>query len=238
MRCALVVFPGSNCDRDCEHVLTYVLGAQVLRVWHTHTQLPAQVDCVILPGGFSHGDHLRAGAIASTSPIMRSVREFAARGGKVLGICNGFQILLEAGMLPGALLTNASGRFVCRQTRVLCARSHTPFTAGLEGQILTLPIAHAQGNYFIDAAGLKTLQREGQVVMHYTSECSELSDESNPNGSLMGIAAVCNARGNVMGMMPHPERACEVILGSEDGQAILRNALTASVQAQQGDERE
>jgi phosphoribosylformylglycinamidine synthase len=209
-RYAIVVFPGSNCDRDAMHMATDVLHAEARFVWHKETALPP-ADVVVLPGGFSYGDYLRCGAMAKLSPIMDEVRRFAARGGPVIGICNGFQVLTEAGMLPGALLRNASLKFACREVRLAVEDTRTPFTRALsKGDALRMPVAHGEGNYFIDDEGLRRLEGEGQVVFRY-------ADGTNPNGSLKDIAGVCNEARNVVGLMPHPERACEGVLGSADG---------------------
>lgn len=221
MKFAVVVFPGSNCDRDCEHVLSNVVGASVVTAWHGDRDLPA-VDCVVLPGGFSYGDYLRAGAIAKISPIMESVAAFARRGGAVIGICNGFQVLLECGLLPGAMHRNRSLRFICKDTFVRCASSRTPFTSQLSpGDVLRLPIAHAEGNYFIAETELKSLQDNEQIIFQYASQSGEVGAEHNPNGSVYNIAGVCNTEGNVLGMMPHPERAAESILGNRDGLSLF-----------------
>lgn len=227
MKAAVVVFPGSNCDRDCEHVLADVIGATVRMVWHRDAELPA-VDLVVIPGGFSYGDYLRTGALAACSPIMDAVRRHAARGGLTLGICNGFQILVEAGLLPGALLRNTSLKFLCRTVGVRVERTDTPFTARYAtGQLLRLPIAHADGSYWADHDTLARLRDRGQVVFRY----APLEDGvANPNGSIDAIAGVCNDARNVLGMMPHPERASEPALGSSDGRALFESALGALCQ--------
>lgn len=216
MRIGVVVFPGSNCDRDCAHVFERVLELPVRMIWHEERELGG-VDAVILPGGFSFGDHLRTGAIARVSPVMAAVAAFAARGGPVVGICNGFQILLEAGLLPGAMLRNRSLRFVCRAVGLRCVSGRTPLTRGLDGARLTLPIAHAEGFYYIDDDGLKALQDHEQIVLRYVDDEGEPTYEANPNGSVFNIAGVCDRAGNVIGLMPHPERACEAALGNVDG---------------------
>ncbi len=228
MKAAVVVFPGSNCDRDCAFALERV-GVKPVLIWHRDTDLKG-ADAVFLPGGFSYGDYLRTGAIARFSPIMTEVIRFAKEGGAVLGICNGFQILLEAGLLPGAMLRNRSLRFICRPVRVRVERVDTPFTAACDpGQVLILPIAHGEGNYFADPDTLRTLQERGQIVMRYCREdgtqAEEYSDLYNPNGSIAGIAAICNETRNVVGMMPHPERAADPLLGLTDGLCILRSML-------------
>jgi phosphoribosylformylglycinamidine synthase subunit PurQ / glutaminase len=221
MKFAVVVFPGSNCDRDCEHVITHVVGATAVRAWHGDAELPA-VDCVVLPGGFSYGDYLRTGAVAKNSPIMASVAKFAERGGPVMGICNGFQVLLECGLLPGAMLRNRSLRFICKDTYLRCGSKRSPFTSHLAvGEILRMPIAHAEGNYYIDEEGLKSLQDHDQIAFQYAGPEGRLADEYNPNGSVGHIAGITNVAGNVLGMMPHPERACETILGNTDGLSLF-----------------
>jgi phosphoribosylformylglycinamidine synthase subunit PurQ / glutaminase len=210
-RVAIVLFPGSNCERDCERALA-ALGARTTIVWHEDTDLP-DVDAVVLPGGFAHGDYLRTGALARFSPIMGSVRSHAARGGLVLGICNGFQILCEAGMLPGALRRNAGLKFLCRWVQVRVETSATPFTTrAVPGAVLRIPINHFEGNWYCGADELELLRANGQIVLRYVD---------NPNGSLDGVAGVTNAAGNVLGLMPHPERACEGLLGSTDGAVLL-----------------
>jgi phosphoribosylformylglycinamidine synthase len=224
-RVGVVVFPGSNCDRDVEHVCRAVLGATTRWLWHKDRDL-AGVEAVVLPGGFSYGDYLRTGAIARLSPIVEEVRAFADRGGPVLGICNGFQILCEAGMLPGALLRNRSLQFVCDRIHLRFEGPQTPFTRGLRrGQLLRLPIAHGEGNYFADTETLRRLEGEGQVVFRYCDTRGEVTDAANPNGSLRGIAGICNARGNVLGLMPHPERSSEPELGGADGRALFESLL-------------
>lgn len=224
MKAAVVVFPGSNCDRDCEHVLAHVIGASVRMAWHRDADLPP-VDLVVLPGGFSYGDYLRTGALAACSPIMEAVRRHAQRGGLVLGICNGFQILVEAGLLPGALLRNGSLKFICRTVGVRVERVDTPFTARYAaGQVLRLPIAHADGAYWADPGTLGRLKDGGQIVFRYAPLDG---GDANPNGSVDAIAGVCNDARNVLGMMPHPERAAESELGSRDGRALFESALNA-----------
>jgi phosphoribosylformylglycinamidine synthase I len=227
MRAGVVVFPGSNCDRDCLHVLRDVLGQDAVTVWHEERRLE-DLDAVILPGGFAYGDYLRAGAVAATSPVMGAVRAFAAAGRPVLGICNGFQVLLEAGLLPGAMLRNRRQRFVCRPVHVRVESARTPFTRGLRvGEVLRLPIAHGEGNYYAPPSLLAALQDGGQVVFRYCDAEGRVTPEANPNGSLDNIAGVCSPRGNVLGLMPHPERAAEGLLGSTDGRAIFASLLAA-----------
>ncbi len=227
MNIGVIVFPGSNCDHDCEHVFRDVLGQSVRMVWHKETSL-AGLDGVILPGGFSYGDYLRTGAIARFSPVMGAVREFAKSGGLVLGICNGFQILLEAGLLPGAMLRNRSLHFICRDVYIKVENAATPFTGScVSGQVLKIPIAHADGNYYTDPVTLAGLQANAQVVFRYCAPDGRVTPEANPNGSLDNVAGIRNAEGNVLGMMPHPERASEGVLGNEDGRLILRSMVDA-----------
>jgi phosphoribosylformylglycinamidine synthase len=231
MRFTVLVFPGSNCDHDCEHALRDVLKQRVEMVWHKDTDLKGP-DCVVVPGGFSYGDYLRCGAIARFSPVMRSVIDHARRGGLVIGICNGFQILCEAHLLPGALLRNRSLLFSCRETWLRVENASTPFTnRARKGQVLKIPIAHGEGNYFVDPEGLKALDAEGRVLVRYCDPAGNVTPESNPNGSLGNIAGVCNERFNVFGLMPHPERAAESALDSTDGLFILGSILEAGVRA-------
>lgn len=223
MKFGVVVFPGSNCDHDAYHVISKHVGQPVDFIWHRDTDL-SSYDAVIIPGGFSYGDYLRAGALARFSPVMTSVKQFVARGGFVLGICNGFQILTEAGLLPGALIRNRDLHFVCEHVNVRIESADTPFTNQLkQGQVLQLPIAHAEGNYVCDDATLKELQSENRIILRYTDESGRTTDESNPNGSRDNIAGICNRERNVLGLMPHPERACEDLLGSSDGRDIFRS---------------
>ena len=221
MKIGIVIFPGSNCDHDCEHVLKDVLGQNVQMIWHKETSL-AGLDAVVLPGGFSYGDYLRTGAIARFSPVMGAVKEFAVKGGLVLGICNGFQILLEAGLLPGAMLRNRSLSFICKEVHVSVENAATAFTGRCEpGQVLKIPIAHADGNYYTDDVTLSQLKATAQVVFRYCTPDGEVTPEANPNGSRDNIAGIINAKGNVLGMMPHPERCAEDVLGNDDGRLIL-----------------
>jgi len=225
MKSAVVVFPGSNCDQDMLDALQ-LLGHRVEFVWHKEGDL-AEYDFVALPGGFSYGDYLRAGAVARFSPIMAAVVRHARKGKPLLGVCNGFQILTEAGLLPGALLRNEKLRFICRYIHVRTENNKTIFTGHLKkNQVLRLPIAHGEGNYFIGSDGLKALEDNNQIVFRYSSETGEITSRANPNGSIAGIAGIINRKGNVLGMMPHPERAVETILGSEDGRNIFAS-LTA-----------
>lgn len=229
-RIAVVTFPGSNCDADALHALGVVMGADALGAWHKDADLPERVDAVLLPGGFAHGDYLRAGAIARFSPIMPAVERFAKRGGPVLGVCNGFQVLLEAGLLPGAMLRNRQLRFVCDDVWVRVERTDTPWTrAARDGQRLRLPVKHGEGNYFADERLLARLEGEGQVVFRYVDEAGRPTEAANPNGSIANIAGVSNPARNVVGLMPHPENACEPILGSEDGRVLFESLLGARV---------
>jgi phosphoribosylformylglycinamidine synthase len=229
MKIGVVVFPGSNCDHDTYHVVKHVCGQEALFVWHKDADL-AGLDAVILPGGFSYGDYLRTGAIARFAPVMRSVAEFAKRGGPVLGICNGFQILQEAGLLPGAMLRNAPVKFLSQPVHVRVERSDTGATAGLgAGEVLTMPIAHGDGNFYLPEAELDLLEGEGRVVFRYTTRDGRLDPAANPNGSARAIAGVCNEGRNVVGLMPHPERASEKELGSADGRRLLEALLRAAV---------
>jgi phosphoribosylformylglycinamidine synthase len=227
MRFGIVVFPGTNCDRDCWHVVKAVLNCDVDFVWHEERDV-SRFDCIILPGGFSYGDYLRVGAIARFSPVMESVRDFAEKGGLVIGICNGFQILVEAGLLPGALVRNKTIHFICKFVNLRVENANTPFTNQCEvGQVLRIPIAHNDGRYFCDKETLRRLERNGQIVFRYCTPDGEVTEEANPNGSVGNIAGIVNEKGNVLGMMPHPERASERLLGSEDGLFIWRSILSA-----------
>lgn len=216
MKFGVVVFPGSNCDHDMINALQNDLQQEVIEVWHKSSDLSmfAKSDCIVLPGGFSFGDYLRCGSIARFSPVMQSVIEFAAKGGKVLGICNGFQILCESGLLPGVLLQNANTKFVCKNVFL---RSETDTKT-----VYKIPIAHGEGRFFIPSDGLKALEQNGQVLYRYCNEFGDIHDDFVPNGSINGIAGICNKERNVIGMMPHPERACSDILGNTDGKRILK----------------
>jgi phosphoribosylformylglycinamidine synthase subunit PurQ / glutaminase len=230
LKFGVIVFPGSNCDHDAYHVISKHVGQPVDFIWHRDTDLRAY-DALIIPGGFSYGDYLRAGALARFSPVMNSVKEFAARGRFVLGICNGFQILCEAGLLPGALIRNRDLHFICAHVNVRVETSDTPFTNELsEGTVLSIPIAHAEGNYVCDDATLDELHGEDRVIFRYCDEHGQMTDDANPNGSRDNIAGICNAGRNVVGLMPHPERACEDLLGSTDGRDIFRS-LAATLAA-------
>jgi phosphoribosylformylglycinamidine synthase len=230
MKFGVIVFPGSNCDHDAYHVISKHVGQPVSFIWHRETDL-AEYDALIIPGGFSYGDYLRAGALASFSPVMSSVREFAARGGLVLGICNGFQILCESGLLPGALIRNRDLHFVCEHVRVRVESADTPFTNELKrGQILSMPVAHAEGNYVCDDETLQELQREDRIIFRYCDSTGRATPEVNPNGARDNIAGICNRERNVVGLMPHPERACEDLLGSADGRGLF-HSLAATLAA-------
>jgi phosphoribosylformylglycinamidine synthase subunit PurQ / glutaminase len=225
MKFAVVVFPGSNSDHDAYYAARHVLGQEAAFVWHKDTSLQG-ADAVILPGGFAHGDYLRTGAIARFSPIMREVKRFAEAGGPVLGICNGFQVLLEAGLLPGAMLRNRSVKFQCEHVIVKVEQTDTPFTSACRpGQLLRIPIAHGEGNYYAEPDVVERLEQNGQVVFRYATAEGVATPEANPNGSVNNIAGLCNERRNVVGLMPHPERASELAVGSADGLVILESAV-------------
>jgi phosphoribosylformylglycinamidine synthase subunit PurQ / glutaminase len=221
----VVVFPGSNCDRDAHDAVTHVLGQRAEYLWHKDTSLRGS-DVLILPGGFAHGDYLRTGAIARFSPIMTAVTAFAAAGGPVLGICNGFQVLLEAGLLPGAMLRNRGLKFICDDVFLRVEQTDTPFTtAAARGQILKVPINHGEGNYYAEPALLARLEADRRIIFRYCSSLGEVTDSANPNGSANAIAGICSEQRNVVGMMPHPERACEGVLGSEDGLVLFESVV-------------
>ncbi|MDA0738995.1 MAG: phosphoribosylformylglycinamidine synthase subunit PurQ [Nitrospirae bacterium] len=227
MNFGVLVFPGSNCDHDCAHAVAEGLGQHVREIWHQETSLEG-VDAVIVPGGFSYGDYLRTGAIAQFSPIMEALKEFAAKGGLVLGICNGFQILLEVGLLPGVMMRNRDLSFICEDVYVKVENAATPFTNACEsGQILKLPIAHAEGNYYTDPITLSSLQANAQVVFRYCDSDGQVITEVNPNGSLDNIAGIRNAAGNVFGLMPHPERCAESVFGNQDGLLVFQSMVNA-----------
>jgi phosphoribosylformylglycinamidine synthase subunit PurQ / glutaminase len=233
MKFGVVQFPGSNCDDDAYHAIGSIIGQPVEFIWHQSEKVSG-FDAIILPGGFAFGDYLRTGAIARFSPVMKAVERFARSGGLVLGICNGFQILLEAGLLPGAMTRNKDLRFLCRQVHIRVENTDTPFTcAARSGQILEMPIAHMEGNYFCDPATLAELERNKQIVFRYVApdgrDADENDREANPNGSLRAIAGICNSERNVAGLMPHPERAVETPLGSADGLVIFRSMVATLV---------
>lgn len=226
MKFGVIQFPGSNCDQDAYFAALNVLKQPVDYIWHQSASVDGY-DCIIVPGGFSYGDYLRCGAVASQSPVMTAVKKFAGAGGLVIGICNGFQILCESGLLPGALVPNTGLRFVCKYVNLKVENSETRFTSqGRASQILRVPIAHGEGNYYCDPDTLHTLKDNNQIILRYCSPTGELENAWNPNGSLEHIAGITNREGNVAGMMPHPERACEPALGSEDGLVILKSLLT------------
>ncbi len=230
MKCGVVIFPGSNCDHDVYHVLKHVLGQETLFLWHGDADLKG-CELVVLPGGFAYGDYLRAGAMAAVSPVMAAVREHAAAGGLVLGICNGFQVLLESGLLPGAMRSNQGLRFLCHDICLRVERNDLPFTRGFErGQVLRMPIAHAEGNYADSAAALDRLEAAARVVFRYVDPLGEPTAAANPNGSARAIAGISNPEGNVLGMMPHPERCAEEILGNTDGYPVFAAAVAAVAQ--------
>jgi len=221
----VVVFPGSNCDHDCYYAAGF-LGEDVEYIWHGATNLE-NFDCLILPGGFSYGDYLRTGAIARFSPVMQAVNDFAERGGLVIGICNGFQILLEAGLLPGAMLKNKGLKFICRYVNLRVEHDKTPFTNAIpEGSVLRIPIAHNEGNYFADEKTLAELKSGHRIVLRYCDENGNVTEGANPNGAIDNIAGIVNEEGNVFGLMPHPERAVEDLLGSTDGRLIFKSIIS------------
>jgi phosphoribosylformylglycinamidine synthase len=231
MRFGIVVIPGSNCDEDAYHAAKDLFGQDAEYLWHKDTDLE-DADVVILPGGFAHGDYLRTGAMARFSPIMKEVAAFADRGGPVLGICNGFQILLEAGLLPGAMLRNRSLKYQCEHVHLRVEQTDTPCTvAARVGQVLRIPIGHGEGNYFAPPDVLETLEANRQVILRYTDPEGRLDEAWNPNGSVNAIAGLCNQRRNVVGMMPHPERACEVLLGGVDGRLIFESVMSGLARA-------
>ena len=223
MKFGVIVFPGSNCDHDAYHVISKHVGQPVDFIWHRETNLRGY-DAVIVPGGFSYGDYLRAGALAHFSPVMNSVKEFAAKGGLVLGICNGFQILCESNLLPGALIRNRGLHFICDHVYIKTINNDTPFTNELEaGSVLRIPIAHAEGNYVCDDETLDELKTDNRIIFQYCNADGNITDDANPNGARENIAGICNREKNVLGMMPHPERACEDLLGSSDGGEVFRS---------------
>jgi phosphoribosylformylglycinamidine synthase len=225
LRFGIVIFPGSNCDTDAWHAVHDQMGQEAGYIWHEDTHLTGY-DCVVLPGGFSYGDYLRTGAVARFSPVMNAVTDFAAKGGLVLGICNGFQILLEAGMLPGAMMRNVGQKFVCKYVNLRVETTSTPYSRAMQkGAVLRIPIAHGEGNYYCDAATLEELKRHDQIVFRYCDAGGQITREANPNGSLENIAGICNRERNVLGMMPHPERCSDPLLGSADGRLVWESLL-------------
>lgn len=230
MKFGVVVFPGTWSDCDFHHVVSEVLHQPVKYIWHREREL-GDVDCVILPGGFSYGDYLRAGAVAGRSPVIDAIRDFAAKGGLVLGSCNGFQILCEAGMLPGALMRNECLQYRCQSTHLVVDNVETPFTRGLRpGQVLTMPISHGEGKYHADSPTLALLRARNQIVFRYATADGQVTKAANPNGSLENIAGLVNEAGNVLGMMPHPERAAEAVVGGTDGLLLFQSLLGSLVE--------
>lgn len=222
----VVVFPGSNCDHDCYHVLKHHFRKSCDYIWHQEKELN-NFDCIVIPGGFSYGDYLRTGSIARSSPVMKSVKRFASSGKPVIGICNGFQILVESGLLPGAFLYNSSLKFVCKWTNLLVENTDTPFTHNLKlGDIIRIPVANGEGNFFTTKKNLKELEKNSNIVFRYCDSEGNLTDDSNPNGSISNIAAICNRKRNVLGMMPHPERCCDNTLGGSDGEQIFESVIS------------
>ncbi len=225
MRSAVISFPGSNCERDALTVMQ-VQGMNPAMVWHADSSLPQGLDLIVLPGGFSYGDYLRCGAMAARSPIMQAVAEFAMRGGFVLGICNGFQILCEAGMLPGTLMHNEHLKFNCKNVHLKVENNQSAFTDGYAARaVITLPVAHHEGNYFADKETLGTLEKEGQIVFRYCRDDGMVADDANPNGAARGIAGIINKQGNVLGMMPHPERHADELVGGTDGAPMFASLV-------------
>ena len=225
MKFGVLVFPGSNCDHDTQHVIAEIAGQPVTFLWHDSEEL-AGVDAVLVPGGFAYGDYLRTGAIARFSPVMQSVKRFAEGGGLVLGICNGFQILTEAGLLPGALMRNAGLKYICRQVHLRVETADTPFSNQMKkGEVLQMPIGHMEGNYFCDAEVLRRLKAEDRIVFRYSTPEGQITAEANPNGSLENIAGILNEQRNVLGMMPHPDRSSEALLGSADGWKVFASMV-------------
>jgi phosphoribosylformylglycinamidine synthase I len=238
VRFGVVVFPGANCDHDAYYAAKKVLGQDAVFLWHKEADLEG-AEVIILPGGFSYGDYLRCGAIARFSPVMKEVVRFAHHGGTVIGICNGFQILLETGLLPGVLLRNASLRFICKYVNIKVENADTRFTRHCrEGEVLSIPIAHGDGNYFTDSETLKRLEQQGQVVFRYCEPDGRVTSAANPNGSIGNIAGIINEAGNVLGMMPHPERASDPVLGHTDGQKIFSSIIEEFISRSTGREME
>ena len=231
MNIAIIIFPGSNCDHDAQHCFKDILKCNIVSVWHKESSLPKGIDFVFIPGGFSYGDYLRSGAIARFSPIMADVVRFANQGGFVMGVCNGFQVLTESHLLPGALIRNAGLQFVCKTTKLRVETTDSPYCSELsKNQILRIPIAHGEGNYTCDANKLKELEDQDLIAFKYCNENGEITAESNPNGSISNIAGIYNKNKNVLGMMPHPERAVEAELGSSDGIKLFKSSLQNMMQ--------
>jgi len=228
MKAAVLVFPGINRERDMARTLKIVSGTEPVMVWHTETALPSGTDLAVIPGGFSYGDYLRCGAIAARAPVMDAVRAHAAKGGLVLGVCNGFQILCEAGLLPGVLMRNAALRFICRDVYLRVEHSDSPFTRGYNaGQVIRVPVAHGEGNYIADAETIERLEKENRVLFRYTSPDGKLEEAWNVNGAINAIAGIVNERGNVLGMMPHPENHVEASIGVTDGRGLFAGLVEA-----------
>ncbi len=224
MKFAVVVFPGSNCDHDAYSAIKKNLGEDVQFLWHKDTEIPKDIDCIILPGGFSYGDYLRSGAIAQFSPVMNEVKKFADKGGYVMGICNGFQVLTESGLLPGALLRNKNLSFICKDVHLKIVNKESPFTSGIKDkEVLRIPIAHGEGNYFAEQKIIDELENENRIIFKYSDEEGNITTEVNPNGSINNIAGIVNKEGNVLGMMPHPERYSDAILGNDDGLLVFKS---------------
>jgi len=229
MKFGVIVFPGSNCDHDCYHAIVTATGQQATFLWHESHDLE-NCDAIIVPGGFAYGDYLRTGAIARFAPIMQEVARFAASGGLVIGLCNGFQILCEAGMLPGALMRNAGLKYVCKQVHLRVENADTPFTNTCrKGEVLQIPVGHMEGNYYCDSQTLALLKQQDQIILRYCTPDGQITPEANPNGSLENIAGICNEGKNVLGMMPHPDRSSETLLGSSDGAKIFASMAAALV---------
>jgi phosphoribosylformylglycinamidine synthase subunit PurQ / glutaminase len=227
MKFGVVVFPGTNCDQDCQYVLKNILHQEVHFIWHKETTVTGY-NCLVLPGGFSYGDYLRTGAIARFSPIMQAIIQYAEEGGLVIGICNGFQILLEAGLLPGAMLRNRTLSFICRNVPLKVENHRTPFSSSYRtGELVYMPVAHGEGNYFADPETLERIEEKGQVLFRYAAADGEISDEANLNGSVHSIAGITNERGNVLGMMPHPERVSDPLLGGQDGKRLFESIIAS-----------
>ena len=227
MKFGVVIFPGSNCDQDMIYVLRNIMGQEVVELWHKETNLK-NCDFIVLPGGFSYGDYLRSGAIARFSPIMEQVLDFASKGGNVFGVCNGFQVLCEAGLVSGALLHNTERKFICKNVYVKSEANNTLITSGMPvNRALKMPIAHGEGNYYTDETTLSQMKANGQILFRYCDEQGNVTKESNPNGSLENIAGICNAQKNVFGMMPHPERASDIELGNTDGKFLFESIISA-----------
>lgn len=230
MNFGIIIFPGSNCDHDAYYAASKNAGGKAKYLWHKETSIPEEIDCIIIPGGFSYGDYLRCGAIASFSPIMKAVESFAKKGGYVLGICNGFQILTETNMLPGALLRNKSLNFVCKDVFLKIESTNSVFTSDIKkDRILRIPIAHGEGNYFADEETIKSLEDNNQILFRYCNQNGVISVDSNPNGSIGNIAGICNQDGNVLGMMPHPERYSDLTLGCDDGLEIFKSVMNSKI---------